>query len=32
MREVEAWIENEMRVLDPEAYVGKPPPPPLGPA
>jgi len=27
MREVEAWIENEMRVLDPEAYVGKPPPP-----
>jgi 1-acyl-sn-glycerol-3-phosphate acyltransferase len=23
MREVEAWIESEMRRLDPEAYVGK---------
>jgi 1-acyl-sn-glycerol-3-phosphate acyltransferase len=25
MREVEAWIETEMRRLDPEAYVGQPP-------
>jgi 1-acyl-sn-glycerol-3-phosphate acyltransferase len=23
MREVEAWIENEMRTLDPEAYAGE---------
>ena len=25
MQEVEAWIETEMRRLDPEAYVGQPP-------
>ena len=25
MREVEAWIETEMRRLDPEAYAGQPP-------
>ncbi|MNV59989.1 hypothetical protein D3C71_1524390 [compost metagenome] len=25
MAEVEFWIESEMRRLDPDAYVGKPP-------
>ncbi|RZJ17350.1 MAG: 1-acyl-sn-glycerol-3-phosphate acyltransferase, partial [Haliea sp.] len=32
MREVEHWIETEMRRLDPEAYVGKPPLAPYLPA